>query len=192
MKTQHFDINKVNLHFTADNHFMHNNVIEYCGRPFDGLEDMNEQMINNWNNVVKEEDIVFVLGDFIFRGTQKHWNYFISKLNGFIWLIKGNHDVEKAFPKHMSNKFTWIDGFLNIKVIDEEIDGKSQYVTLCHYPMLSWYQSQRGSWQLFGHVHEKPVKHITSNQLNVGVDIHDFVPISWNEVKTIITKQNLT
>jgi calcineurin-like phosphoesterase family protein len=84
------------------------------------------------------------------------------------------------------------DGYLDILVSDPEIkDG--QRVTLCHYPMLSWYQSHRGAWQLFGHVHGRldGSDKIMPTQLDIGVDSHNFTPLSWIEVKTIITKQCL-
>jgi calcineurin-like phosphoesterase family protein len=63
--------------------------------------------------------------------------------------------------------------------------------------MFSWYQSHRGAFQLYGHVHgglsNKGMNEskLTPNQLDVGVDVHNFTPISYEKVKEIITKQNL-
>ena len=50
----------------SDTHFNHSRILEYCQRPFDNVEEMNEVIINNWNKVINEDDIVYVLGDFCF------------------------------------------------------------------------------------------------------------------------------
>lgn len=52
------------VYFIADLHFGHANIIEYCNRPFQSVEEMNEFMIQQWNKKVKKDDKVFVLGDF--------------------------------------------------------------------------------------------------------------------------------
>jgi calcineurin-like phosphoesterase family protein len=52
---------------------------------------MDESLIMNWNNTVTSEDIVYILGDLIFR-SDKHAAYYIERLNGLKHLILGNHD----------------------------------------------------------------------------------------------------
>ena len=54
------------LYFIADTHFGDQKIIAYCNRPFSSLEDMTEKIISKWNNKVKENDIVFMLGDLSF------------------------------------------------------------------------------------------------------------------------------
>ena len=194
-KTLRFDSEKQNLFFTSDTHFQHFNVIEYCNRPFHSKEEMDSTLVKNWNSVVGKDDIIFVLGDFCFGGS-KSWSYLLDALNGEKYLIWGNHD------KNPTHKWKDVRNIINLLIDDPEIkDG--QRIALCHYPMLSWYQSHRGAWQLFGHVHgDSTFKYfgedgfsvkgkITPNQLDVGVDVHNFYPISYQEVKSIITKQNL-
>lgn len=61
-----FDGSKV--YFTSDTHFYHSNIIGFCKRPFKNVEDMNETLIENWNRVVGQDDIVFHLGDFCLGG----------------------------------------------------------------------------------------------------------------------------
>lgn len=194
-KTLRFDSEEQNLFFTSDPHFQHHNIIKYCDRPFHTKEEMDSTLIKNWNAVVGERDIVFVGGDFCMGGS-KSWSYILDALNGKKFLALGNHD------KNTTNKWEHVDNIINLLIDDPEVkDG--QRITLCHYPMLSWYQSHRGAWQLFGHVHgESTFKYfeddgftvkgrITPNQLDIGVDSHNFTPLSYQEVKTIITKQNL-
>ena len=52
-----FDGSKV--YFTSDTHFYHSNIIGFCKRLFKNVEDMNETLIENWNQVVSQDDIVF-------------------------------------------------------------------------------------------------------------------------------------
>jgi calcineurin-like phosphoesterase family protein len=185
------DITQTNVFFTSDNHFMHKNIIEYCDRPFDSLEEMEKEMIDRWNSVVGEKDIIFHLGDFSFGGKQ-HWKHKLDRLNGQKYLAVGNHD-KSITP----NKFVDVEYIFNLLIRGDEEIPNGQRISVCHYPMLSWYHSHKGAWQLFGHVHgglaDKGMNRsgLTANQLDVGVDAHDFYPISYQQVKTLITRQNL-
>jgi len=77
--------------FTSDTHFYHENIIKYCSRPFSSVDEMNKAMIDNWNNVVGKNDIVWHLGDFCF-GKKDNIMEIFPKLNGKINLVMGNHD----------------------------------------------------------------------------------------------------
>lgn len=50
--------------FTSDNHFSHTAIVGYCERPFRDVEEMNEEMVRRWNEVVRPTDHVYHLGDF--------------------------------------------------------------------------------------------------------------------------------
>jgi calcineurin-like phosphoesterase family protein len=56
-----------NIFFTSDTHFYHTNIIKYCNRPFSSVEEMNQKLIENWNNTISEHDTIFHLGDFMFK-----------------------------------------------------------------------------------------------------------------------------
>lgn len=167
--------------FTSDTHFYHKNIIRYCDRPFNSIEEMNEELINNWNNVVGPEDYVFHLGDFCFAGSDK-WKDIISKLNGHIYLIKGNHD---KISKAMESMFYYTSYEMYI-----EIDKTKVYLN--HYPFLSYAGAYKNVIQLFGHVHRNKgnrLKLLFPTQYNVGVDNNNYTPISWKQIKEIIDKQ---
>lgn len=86
----------------SDTHFNHANILTFTDsntglkvRPeFDTVEQMNECMIENWNSVVKQGDIVYHLGD-VFIGDKEGFKSLWTKLNGSKRLIVGNHDDVK-------------------------------------------------------------------------------------------------
>lgn len=49
--------------FIADTHFESEDIIKMENRPFKSVNEMNDFIVSNWNNVVKENDRVFLLGD---------------------------------------------------------------------------------------------------------------------------------
>jgi calcineurin-like phosphoesterase family protein len=78
------------LYFTSDHHFWHTNIIKYCNRPFVSVEEMNEALIQNWNDLVLPEDEVYYLGDFSMAA--RPVEIYTSRLNGIKYLVPGNHD----------------------------------------------------------------------------------------------------
>ena len=155
----------MNYWFTSDTHFYHWGIIIYCGRPFKSVNEMNEKLIRNWNSVVKEDDVVFHLGDFGWKLASKK---FLSRLNGDIIKIKGNHDKTSYSP---------------IDSLDMELGGKK--LCLVHDPADSF-----GYYNVVGHVHNdwKSIKIVNADgskslAVNVGVDQWNFTPIS---LKTLL------
>ena len=57
-------------------------------------DEMEEVLVNNWNNVVTNEDHVYHLGDFCWGKTDE-WIRILKRLNGNIHIIKGNHDLKE-------------------------------------------------------------------------------------------------
>lgn len=179
--------------FTSDPHLGHANIIKYCNRPYANVEEMNKQIILNWNNLVKPEHHIFITGDFAFANGNAIKN-FLEQLNGHKYLIKGNHDHQINFPKQYPY-FELVEEQLEVRIIGD-LDVPSQDIFLNHYPMISWNQSHRGSWQLFGHIHSTPgnnkIKNIQSpNQYDIGMDNNNYCPLSFAQIREIITKQNL-
>ena len=90
-----------NIFFTSDTHYAHKNICvgvsewddktKSC-RKFQTLEEMNELIVNNINKYVKENDILYHLGDWSFGGINNIWE-FRKRINcKNIYLVPGNHD----------------------------------------------------------------------------------------------------
>jgi calcineurin-like phosphoesterase family protein len=75
----------------SDTHFSHKNIITYEQRPFTEVDHMDSTMINNWNKVVSDNDLVFHLGDVSIAGAKRS-EFILNQLNGRKILILGNHD----------------------------------------------------------------------------------------------------
>jgi len=171
--------------FTADLHLGHFNIIKYCNRPFKTLEEMNNILIKNWNFRVKEEDIIFHVGDFCFKNSPggkkgegvpikaKEWE---SKLNGKIIHIKGNHDKNNS-TKTIIERLT--------------IRYGNKYINLIHNPS---YVNIDTEINFVGHRHNNwEIKRIRkgngfTDAINVGVDVWNFKPVTFEEIMKRYTK----
>lgn len=167
-------------YYISDLHFGHQNIIRLCNRPFKNVDEMDEKIIQNWNNVVKPEDTVYILGDLCFRNSKDPY-YYLSRLNGHKHLIVGNHDDHTISNKKAAALF---DSISDLKTIQ---DGNDKIV-LFHYPITEWNGFFRGALHFYGHIHNNTrnntYKTISSipNAYNVGVDILDFIPRTKEEV----------
>jgi len=168
--------------FTADHHFGHANILRYCNRPFGSVAEMNATMADRWNSVVGQQDVVYHLGDIFWMPsgdarTLRGW------LNGRICLVRGNHD---RTADSIKTCFEWVKDYYELKVDDPDaVDGR-QRIVLCHYAMRVWNHSHYGAWDLFGHSHGTLPDIPGSLAIDVGVDCHDFTPIPYETVKSIM------
>ena len=166
-----------NTFFTSDTHFYHDNILKYCNRPFSSVDEMNEKLIKNWNSVVGKNDIVWHLGDFCF-GRKENVSEILSKLNGKINLVMGNHDHHKV-------KFYYDVGFN--RVYDRQVLINGFYI-LSHTP-LQFLNDNCPFFNIYGHVHDSPMYNTWSKcGCCVCIERHDYKPISWKEIQNHIEK----
>lgn len=82
--------NKTRIFVTSDLWIGRNNVIDIFNRPFKSVQEMNNTIIERWNMTVGDDDIVFVLGNFIYSGTRAQ--NFVTELKGFKVLMATEND----------------------------------------------------------------------------------------------------
>lgn len=159
------------IFFIADPHFGHQNIITYENRPYDSVEAMDHDLIKRWNQVVKAQDEVFVLGDFSFYGKEKTAEI-VEQLNGKKTLIMGNHDSR-------SPKYYYECGFETVSkypIILEE------FWMLSHEPM--YINTNMPYANIFGHVHSNKVYANHSTQSFCAcVERIDYTPIEFDKIK---------
>lgn len=159
------------IFFTSDLHIHHANIIKYCQRPFNSVEEMDNAIINNWNSVVAQDDSVWVLGDFTMSNDKILINRTLSRLNGNKYLVLGNHDSPAC-------KFS---GFWSEVHELTHISVERETLVLCHYAMRVWYKSHHGSWHLYGHSHGS-LSEENNLSFDVGVDAWSYAPVSFNQI----------
>lgn len=153
------------IYFTSDNHFT-DPRLKLFPRFFSSVKDMDKHMIEKWNETVNKSDTVYHLGDFSYT---KDGIKNISKLNGQVHLIKGNHDDKFKNEEFLDAGFVSVQDMKDLRI-------KNLDVRLIHYPSKG--TSER--FNLVGHIHG--AWRIQKNMMNVGVDTWHFKPISEDEV----------
>lgn len=178
------------LFFTSDTHWSHFNIARLCNRPFNSRKEMDEGLIANWNKVVPEDGIVIHCGDFMLphKIGYKEYSKYVSRLNGTIYLTRGNHD--RIDLGNYDDKLI-VSDCLYIQV-------EKTLIYAQHYPCLAF----KGDVQAFGHIHtlsdgmvhgldSDVVSKLKFNQYDVGVDQNNYTPISYNQLINIINEQQL-
>jgi calcineurin-like phosphoesterase family protein len=157
--------------FTADTHFGHGGALGRFKRPFASVADMDEAMIARWNAVVGADDEVWHLGDFAVRARRVRVNDLLGRLAGKKHLITGNNDGEAT-----TGAPEWADVSAYAEIV---VDGT--HLVLCHYAFRTWNGMYKGALNLHGHSHGQLAG--LPRQIDVGVDVWDFRPISLDMIR---------
>jgi|ERR1035437_530093 calcineurin-like phosphoesterase family protein len=184
----------MNIWFTSDTHYSHKNIIKgttswtnksVC-RPFDTLEEHNHFLLESINNCVKENDILYHLGDWSFGGWE---NVFVFRKGircKTIHLIYGNHDQHIQSNKENSQaQFSSVHDYLELSI------DKKRSICMFHYPIDSWKSIAKGWIHLFGHQHSDRIG--PGKCMDVGIDKsgHLVQPYHLDEILSIMDKQEL-
>lgn len=181
------------IFFTSDLHFGHANIIKFDNRPFSSVEEMDKELIHRWNDKVAKGDLVYVLGDLIWKSKNNdEAAKLIESLNGQIILIKGNHDRFLDNSK-IKNALSGVKDYDDIRV--KLADGTDKRCILSHYfiPMYNGHRS--GAIHLHGHSHTteeaklelKIAKELNEQGMkneiyNVGCMYWDYAPVTLDEI----------
>lgn len=159
--------------FTSDTHFFHTNILKFVDdaghriRPFQSIEEMHEILVDNWNEVVKDNDYIYHLGDVTFQYNGA-FNSLMKRLKGKKRLGFGNHDKvwNPALINNFEKAFFW-KGF------------KEHNFTASHMP-LRLDSLRDGSFNVHGHTHQNMMT--DSKYINVCVEVRDYRPVHLDTI----------
>jgi len=163
-------------YFTGDEHFDDDGgILKFCGRPFANGGQMINDIIHRHNEIVKPDDIVYHVGDFFFKDPAdiSLISSIVRSLNGTHILILGNHDKTDPF-KLVSAGFRSVHTSLELV-----IDGRR--VIIAHDPSV-WTVVPSGVIFIHGHIHKLYKSIPTQKAVNVGVDVWDYYPVSFEQI----------
>lgn len=192
MNEQELKSNPHKVFFISDLHFGHANVIRFDNRPFATVEEMDAELIRRWNDKVAKGDLVYVLGDMIWKTLNGDAENLIKSLNGQIILIKGNHDRFLHNAK-VKNALAGVKDYDDICVRLE--DGTDRRVILCHYNIPFYIGHRHQAIHLHGHSHnteeyliEEAIKRrlavegFETRSYNVGCMHWNYEPVTLDEI----------
>lgn len=164
------------IYFTADLHIGHQNILKYNPGHLEWgistLEEHDAYLIDLWRSTVQKIDDVYILGDLTFYKSEDA-RHLLEKLPGRKHLIEGNHDGSvKAYSNYFSNMSSLEDIRLSARSLPFLQTGKL-FLTLCHYPLLTWNHKPGGALMLHGHCHGKLDDYNAASQdlrFDVGID----------------------
>jgi calcineurin-like phosphoesterase family protein len=174
--------------FSSNLHIGHESVIKF-GRKFESLPMMNHHILSEINRLVKEDDLLVLLGDTM-MGEKDYINFLnLLKCNNIILLI-GNHCNRGKLQSALleCDKLIYLGDYLELN-IDKQI------ICCSHFPMFNWNYQDDGSFHLHGHLHadENPiVKQIHEyKSMDVGIDNYhkmfgEYSLFNFEEIKEIL------
>lgn len=175
--------------FYSDPHFGHAAVVNYCKRPFVDVEEMDTQLIDNYNDLIGKGDTVLWLGDCFF-GSSEYAKDVMDELNGTKILVWGGHDG--SISRMLKVGFSMVMYFAYVSIADQTCLAR-------HYPypgskhrdgrIVNDYVEQhlmplKNQVLIHGHTHTD--KRLINNQIHVGVDAWDFKPVMFEQVEELV------
>ncbi|WP_036744962.1 metallophosphoesterase [Paenibacillus sp. HGF7] len=156
----------------SDHHFGHKLIIDFESRPFADADEMTDVMIQKWNAVVGSEDKVFHLGDFSFLN-QERTQEIVGKLNGYKFLVLGNHDRGRS-------RSWWLDA--GFDEVSEYPVLYKDFFLLSHEPV---YMNKHMPYvNVHGHIHGQ--KYEGKNYFNVCVEHWDYTPLTFEQIRDAV------
>lgn len=149
-------------------------------RGFNSIDEMNEEYVKRWNNLITDEDDVYVLGD-LMLGDNNIGIHYLSQLKGKIHIVFGNHDTttRREIYKNLSN------------VVEAEwaimLTYKKYHFFMTHFPCMTGNLEKESLKQmtlnLFGHTHQNSNFYEDRPYMyHVGVDSHNGCPVLLDDI----------
>ena len=173
---------------TSDTHFGHDREFLWGPRGFISHVDHDRQVIENWNNVVQPDDIVYHLGD-VMLGDIEYGMGCLAQLNGHIKIIRGNHDTDTRWELYAT--------LPNVECIGwaEVIKYRKYQFYLSHHPTMTSNLEKAPYLRmhlinLFGHTHQQNKFYMSMPfMFHVGLDSNNCTPILLDDAIEMMKKE---
>lgn len=210
LKTFNFKGPEDSFWVTSDTHINHNRTFILEPRGYKTIQDHDNDIIHQWNQVVKITDTVFFLGDFYLCSNKAEDSLNVIRRLNFseLWMGWGNHNasVKQLYQEEIKSQYNLENIEIypltktigNKKIIfygnDLECYINGQHIIMNHFAMRTWHKNGKGSWCLVGHSHAND-KEINEHSLNgkiLDCGFDNFKrPINFREIKNIMNKKNI-
>jgi len=170
----------------ADLHLGHENIIKYCNRPFKDVAHMNETILNNWNTVVSNDDLVYVLGDFSMKFDQEKTKAILNRLNGRKILVMGNHDTRKplwyleAGFEQATRKPIMVEP--GVILMHEPFNDPGEYVQFAYKYIFGHIHNKEHEMEKFGNCKCVSVERINYKPIDLDKLLKEMDPLSGEEI----------
>jgi calcineurin-like phosphoesterase family protein len=162
------------IYFVSDTFFGRSSKAK--SRGFSSVEEMNLEMINIWNSVVKPDDIVYHLGNFawdIITAEQMLLN-----LNGVINFMPASYDAALLALE---------DNFTNIDVLENGIYCiETRNLVLSPWRMVTWPAKNSGTLHIHGGDRRHKSDLTKENRFNVNCELWSLAPVSLDSLEEVI------
>lgn len=167
------------IYLTSDLHFGHNKEFLYVPRGFASIEEHDETIIKNWNEIIDNNDDIFVLGDLMLNDNELGLER-LRCLNGNLHIIRGNHDTDIRMSLYKEAGFHVI-GCADI------FHYRRYHFYLSHFPTLTANLEKESLHQctlnLYGHTHQKTNFYEDRPYMyHVGLDSHNCYPVLLDDI----------
>ena len=165
------------IYFCSDFHFGHEKEFLWKPRGFLDWQDHANTIIENYNEIVKPEDTVYILGDCVLKNDTFGIEC-LKQLNGKKYLAFGNHDSGARIERFQEEGI-----FLDIQYGYRLRESKFTF-WLQHYPaMMGNYKDKSPTICLAGHTHSPDkFQNMENGCYNVALDAHNCYPVSINQI----------
>lgn len=160
------------IYIIADTHFGDDNI-----KIFENRKVSDNEIIDRWNEVINEDDTIYVLGDFAISN-KRYVSEILERLKGYKILVKGNHDC-LSYKDYLHAGFDEV--YFHPIIVDD-------FWIMSHEPL--YMNNSMPYANIFGHVHANPIyKDYSNHHFCVCVERINYTPIPFDDIKGIVTSQ---
>jgi calcineurin-like phosphoesterase family protein len=158
--------------FISDLHLNHDKMLELDDsgqpyRPFSSIDEMNNTILENINECVKDDGRLFVLGDVLFKPATSY--HLLERLPKRSILILGNHDTLTSNNYYL-NYFKKVVLWINFE----------EYDFVCSHVPLMPEMFRNVAFNVHGHTHKHKLN--DARYINVCVENTDYKPVSLEQI----------